>query len=226
MRKEFKDPNKVKAGKVSAETKASVASDATEISSEISTDLYADIRKYSKFKDPEELVTRIIALRDEGYNYRELWEDPMAVKIPSYTYVTMMITRGKPLEKVLQAMREGPLHKLPDSQGPRASEYRRASYTKQETCLLTELNKRGIHPEQPDLSIVKIHHDSCLSSKRVVLPLCKVLGYLLLGIKYYEHSFTQIYDHFSVITCFFKASVVLGPHLCYFLWVSCMRPMV
>ena len=127
-------------------------------------DPYASIRKFTKFKDPEELVTRIVALRDEGFNYRELWGDPMAAKIPSYTYVTMMITRGKPLEKVLQAMRERPLHKPPDSQGPRASEYRRVSHTKQETSLLTELNKRGIPPEQLDLSIVEIHHDSCSSS--------------------------------------------------------------
>ena len=56
----------------------------TEISSKIPTDPYADIRKFTKFKDSEELVTRIVSLRDEGYNYRELWGGPMAVKIPSY----------------------------------------------------------------------------------------------------------------------------------------------
>jgi len=52
----FKDKEKAKAGKISAETKDSVGLSPTDTE----PDPYADIRKFSKFNNPEELVTYIV----------------------------------------------------------------------------------------------------------------------------------------------------------------------
>jgi hypothetical protein len=86
----------------------------------------------------------MVQMRDEGFKHWEMYADPMAARIPNYTYVTTMIDRDKSLDKILKAMREGPLHYTPASQGPRMSEYTRASYTSQELLLSAELAKRRI----------------------------------------------------------------------------------